>query len=78
MAKRRNAADGREFLATPITSISESQLQALRDAQSWLPERLSPLTPMLREMLEAYEGIVPPHKRPIQVRIKILHRLTIF
>lgn len=70
MAKRRMTEDGIEIIGTPVKSITEAQLQALRDAQSFLPERLDSLSPMLGEMLAAYEMMVPPHKRPVKVRIQ--------
>ena len=70
MAKRRMTEDGTEFIATPVKSITGAQLQALRDAQSSLPQRLDSLSPILGEMLAAYDAMVPPHKRPIKVRIQ--------
>ena len=67
--------DGTEFIVTPVKSITEAQLQALRDAQSSLPQNLDSLSPILDGILAAYKATVPPHKRPIKVRIETWHQM---
>jgi hypothetical protein len=63
--------DGTEFIATPVKRITAAQLQALKDAQDLLPPELDSLSPLLADMLATYEATVPPHRRPIKVRVKI-------
>lgn len=69
MAQRRlRGNDGTEFIGTPVKSVTAAQLEALRDVQAFLPQRLVSLSPILEEMLAAYEMQVPPHKRPVKVK----------
>lgn len=68
MSKRKQADNVKECITTPVDSITAEQLQALKDAQTWLPERLGSLNPLLQGILAAYEVSVPPHKRPVKVR----------
>ena len=70
MTKRRMAENGTEFISIPVAPITAAQLQALRDARAFLPQNLESISPILEEMLAAYEATVPPHKRPVKVRIE--------
>ena len=73
MSKRRITHEGVQYLGTPLTSITETQLAALQEARSALPLALESLSPLLEGILAAYEDIVPPHARPIVVSVWLQH-----
>ena len=62
--------DRTEYIATPVKSITAAQLEALKDAKSSLPHNLESLSPLLEEILAAYESTIPPHKTPVRVSIE--------
>lgn len=73
MSKRRITHEGVQYLGTPLTSITETQLAALQEARSALPLALESLSPLLEGILAAYEDIVTLHARPIVVSVWFQH-----
>ena len=69
MSKRRITHEGVQYIGTPLTSITASQLAALQEARSALPPGLESLSPLLESILATYEDVVPPHARPIAVSV---------
>lgn len=67
MSKAWIAKDGEEVIGCSVTSVTEAQLQALRDASFYLPPELNALSSILKEMLSAYQATVPLCRGPISV-----------
>ena len=70
MSKAWVAKDGKGVINFPITPITTTQLLALREASSSLPLELGALSPILKDMLAAYEATaVPPVKVSIYFKL---------
>ena len=67
MSKRKVTDEDVTYITTPTASISAEQHAALQDVRMTLPLDLECLAPILEGLLEAYDDVVPPHKRPIKV-----------
>ena len=59
---------GQPISSTPVSSITPAQQHAaLQNVRAILPFSLECLRPVLKGLLAAYDEVVPPHQRPIEV-----------
>lgn len=70
MSKRRREDDTGELLTHLIPTITEAQIETLKNASSSLPEQFSFLAPICQRILAQYDETTPPHRRPLKVSVK--------